>query len=75
MIEGHLAPLPCASETAYRKCDECLDDRCCETRLVMRDVRNEIARILDQTTLADACRRADEARQKVEDSDALMYYI
>jgi hypothetical protein len=41
----------------------------------MRDVRNEVARILDRTTLADACRRADEARQEAEHSDALMYYI
>ena len=47
LIEGPLAPLPCASETAYRKCEECVDARYCETQLVMRDVRNEMARILD----------------------------
>jgi len=75
MIEGPLAPLPCASETAYRTCDECVDDRYCETRLVMREVRNEMARILDRTSLADACRRADKARQDAEQSDSLMYYI
>ncbi len=74
-IEGPLAPLPCASESAYRKCDECVDDRYCETRLVMREVRNEIAKILDRTTLADACRRADEARAEAGNADALMYYI
>lgn len=75
MMEGPLAPLPCASETAYRKCDECVDDRFCETRLVMRDVRNEIARILDGTTLADACRRAEDARAATEQADVLMYHI
>ncbi|MEO8592426.1 MAG: Rrf2 family transcriptional regulator [Candidatus Solibacter sp.] len=75
MVEGPLAPLPCASETAYRKCDECTDDQYCETRLVMRDVRDGIARVLDGTTLAAACRRADRARQDAVQANALMYYI
>lgn len=75
-IEGPLAPLPCASETAYRKCDECVDDRFCETKLVMRDVRDAIAGILDSTTLADVCRRADTARaEAVGNVEELMYYI
>ena len=51
LMEGPLAPLPCASETAYRKCDECVDDRFCGTRMVMREVRDAMAAILDQTTL------------------------
>lgn len=75
MIEGPLAPLPCASETAYRKCDECVDDRFCGTRLVMRDVRNAMAGILDRTTLADICRRVDTARADTVQPEALMYYI
>jgi Rrf2 family protein len=75
LIDGPLAPLPCASETAYRRCDECIDDRYCETRLVMRDVRNEIARILDGTTLAAACQRADDARRAASQAQDLMYYI
>lgn len=74
MMEGPLAPVPCASETAFRKCDECVDDRSCETRIVMRQVRDEIARILDTTTLADACKQADEARQESAPQE-LMYYI
>ena len=75
-IEGPLAPLPCASQTAYRKCDECVDDAFCETRIVMRKVRDEMSRILDGTTLLDACRQADEARQTAtEREDCLMYYI
>ena len=75
LIEGPLAPLPCASETAYRKCDECTDDRFCETRIVMREVRDGIARVLDATTLAGLCRRADEARLRDAHSDSHMYYI
>ena len=74
-IEGPLAPLPCASVTAYRRCDECLDDRFCGTRLVMRDVRDAMAEILDRTTLADVCRRVDSARTDSSDDQGLMFYI
>jgi Rrf2 family protein len=75
MVEGPLAPLPCASETAYRKCDECADDRFCETRLIMRRVRDAMADILDHTTLAQVCREVDQARAQEVSADALMYYI
>ena len=76
MIEGPLAPLPCASVSAYRKCDECVDDRLCGTRLVMREVRDAMARILDGTTLADVCRRIDDARTELEQpQEPPMYYI
>jgi Rrf2 family protein len=77
LAEGPLAPLPCASETAYRKCDECVDDRYCGTKLVMREVRDAIAGILDHTTLAQVCHRVDEARAEAEalETESLMYYI
>lgn len=61
IIDGPLAPLPCASETAYRRCAECADPARCETRLVMKDVRNAIAQILDKTTLQQACSRSFSA--------------
>src|SRR5271169_757849 len=32
LIDGPLAPLPCVSKTAYRKCDECHDERTCGIR-------------------------------------------
>lgn len=77
LLEGPLAPLPCASETAYRKCDECVDDRVCGTRMVMRQVRDAMAEILDGTTLAQVCERMEEAKARVAKGpdDGLMYYI
>lgn len=77
LMEGPLAPLPCASETAFRKCDECVDIRSCGTRMVMREVRDAIAGILDQTTLAQVCRRVDDANAELvaHQPEALMYYI
>jgi Rrf2 family protein len=64
MMEGPLAPLPCASETRYRKCDECPDAETCATRIVMKEVRDAIAKVLDNTSLEQAVRQADEANQK-----------
>ena len=56
-MEGPLAPLPCASETDFRPCAECKDVETCGTRIVMREVRDAIAGVLDKTTLADVIRR------------------
>lgn len=64
IIEGPLAPLPCASETRFRKCDECLDIKTCGTRIVMRQVRDAMAEILEHTTLASVCKKVDQARQQ-----------
>src|SRR2546423_4623366 len=64
MIEGPLAPLPCASETRFRKCDECVDIETCGTRIVMKEVRDAMADILERTTLASVCRKVDAAKQK-----------
>jgi Rrf2 family protein len=51
-IEGPLAPIGCASVTAYEKCS-CPDEAHCGLRILMVDVRNAIANILDKYTLAD----------------------
>lgn len=71
MIEGPLAPLPCASETRFRKCDECIDVETCGTRMVMREVRDAIAKILDHTTLTMVCRRVDQNIQRKQGPEAV----
>ncbi|HEY6342495.1 MAG TPA: Rrf2 family transcriptional regulator [Bryobacteraceae bacterium] len=75
LTDGPLAPLPCASETQFRKCEECPDIETCGTRMVMREVRDSIAEILDHTTLAAVCRKVDAARQKHREASALVYDI
>ena len=52
-LDGPLAPIGCASVTAYRACDDCTDLKNCAVRLVMVDARNAIALILDNYTLAE----------------------
>jgi Rrf2 family protein len=61
MTGGPLALLPCVSKTAYRKCEECHDERTCKIRMVMKEVRDATARILDATTLADLVKRGQLA--------------
>jgi len=51
-LDGPLALVPCVSQTAYRRCDECLEEDTCGVRLVMKEVRDATAHILDNTTLA-----------------------
>lgn len=52
LIDGPLAPIRCVSQTAYEKCT-CPDEEHCGLRMLMLDVRNAIAGILDRYTLAD----------------------
>jgi Rrf2 family protein len=52
LIDGPLAPIGCVSQTAYEPCN-CPDEAHCGLRLLMLDVRNAIAAILDRYTLAD----------------------
>jgi len=54
VIEGPLALVPCVSRSAYRRCTDCRDEASCAIRRAMLRVRDETARILDGTSLADA---------------------
>ena len=53
VLDGPLAPIQCASVTAYRPCDDCGDEQACAVRLMMVKARNAIAAVLDNHTLAD----------------------
>ena len=75
MIDGPIAPLPCASETRFRKCDECVDIETCGTRIVMKEVRDAMAGILERTTLASVCRKVDVAKQKRNGPEGQFYDI
>jgi Rrf2 family protein len=52
MIDGPLAPIGCVSHTAYERC-ACPDEEHCGLRLIMMDVRNAIANVLDRFSLAN----------------------
>jgi len=59
LIDGPIAPLPCLSKTAYRRCDDCRDEGSCEIRHVFERVTLATRAVLDSTTLADSLRLED----------------
>jgi Rrf2 family protein len=63
-VDGPLAPLPCASVNFYRRCDDCDDERTCEVRHLMREVRDAASAILDNTSLAEAAAFNRRSRKK-----------
>lgn len=52
-IDGPLAPIACASRTAYRPCRDCKDVRTCTVRRIMTRVRDAMSDVLDRMTIAD----------------------
>jgi Rrf2 family protein len=52
-LDGPLAPIACASRSAFAPCQDCVDLESCEVRLVMLDVRDAMAEVLDRLTLAE----------------------
>lgn len=57
VLDGPLAPIACASLSRYEKCDDC-DEATCQVRHMMLEVRQAMADVLDNRSLA-ALRDAD----------------
>ena len=53
VLEGPLAPLPCLSQTAHAKCDECESEVSCGIRKMMKGVYDAQLRALEKLTLQD----------------------
>jgi Rrf2 family protein len=64
VLEGPLALVPCVSQTAYMRCEECQDEKTCGVRLAMKDVRDATAEILDHMTLAGLNGQVGQARRR-----------
>jgi Rrf2 family protein len=69
VLDGPLAPIQCASRSAYRRCDDCTDEKRCGVRLIMLEAREAISAVLDNRTLAEM-----RSLALVNDTH-LMYYI
>ncbi len=65
LIDGPLAPIPCVSQTAYAPCKDCLDERTCVIRAMMKQVRDATAKILDETTLEDLLEKEQQLSRSV----------
>ena len=69
IVDGPLAPLPCLSKMAYRRCEDCAGEESCAVRRVFAITHQLTTEILDRTTLSDARQEAplwpDLVRQRV----------
>lgn len=54
LFEGPLAPLPCLSRNAYRRCEDCESEARCEIRREFARAYDASRRVLDSRTIADA---------------------
>lgn len=52
VIDGPIALSPCASLTAYTKCNDCFDEKTCAIRKVLLAARDATASVLETRTLA-----------------------
>ena len=73
LMEGPLAPLPCTSQSSYRRCEECSDEETCGIRLIMKEVRDETSRILDRNSLADVLKEVESLKHRAK--KVMMYNI
>lgn len=72
VLDGPLAPVRCASQSAPEMCEECKDPATCALRLTMIDVRKAMADVLDHVSLIDLIKRERDAQENRVES---MYYI
>ncbi|HZF46640.1 MAG TPA: Rrf2 family transcriptional regulator [Sphingomonadaceae bacterium] len=54
LFEGPLAPLPCLSRNAYRRCEDCVSEATCEIRREFGRAYDASRQVLDSRTLGDA---------------------
>ena len=58
-VDGPIAPLPCLSRTAYRRCDDCRSEAACELRIAFAMAYSDYLAALENTTLAQVMSEAD----------------
>lgn len=58
VIDGPIAPIRCASVTAYQPCADCIDPDACALRLLMGDVREAMSSVIDHRSLQQLAKAA-----------------
>ncbi|WP_353476571.1 Rrf2 family transcriptional regulator (plasmid) [Salipiger sp. H15] len=52
-IDGPIAPLPCLSRRAYRRCEDCTDEQSCQLRRVFGEIFYSYLLLIESLTLQD----------------------
>jgi Rrf2 family protein len=61
MVDGPVAPLTCLSKTAYKRCEDCQDERSCALRHIFIETHGAMLAVLEKRTLADAIATAERS--------------
>lgn len=61
IFDGPLAPLPCLSRNAYRRCDDCENEARCMIRRELSRSYDASRQVLDSRTIADALTDGQQA--------------
>jgi Rrf2 family protein len=72
IVDGPIAPLPCLSRIAYRRCADCKSELSCEIRRVFARVAESARDVLDRTTVADAIGQGWAASAGDQSEEALV---
>jgi Rrf2 family protein len=56
LIDGPLAPAPCASVSQHRTCDWCISEADCELKIAWTRVRDAIADVMDSLSIGELAR-------------------
>ena len=54
IVDGPIAPLPCLSKIAYRRCDDCAEEASCEVRRCFVQVADVTRSVLARITLSQS---------------------
>ena len=68
VLDGPLAPIACASQNFFQRCDDCPDQNACAVRLLMLHVRTAIANVLDNKNSRRASQSARREAQTRSDT-------
>jgi Rrf2 family protein len=63
VLDGPLAPIACASRTAFQPCSDCKDVKACAIRIVMTAARDALSDVLDTVTISDMVQPAKPSRK------------
>jgi Rrf2 family protein len=69
LIDGPVAPLQCLSRTAYRRCDDCVDEAACGMRNMFRQAYDATLDVLERLTIADAGATSAAAPAEIKASE------
>jgi DNA-binding IscR family transcriptional regulator len=58
-VDGPIAPLPCLSRTAYRRCADCRNEQSCELRIAFAKAYDDYLTQLESTSLAEIMAQSD----------------